>query len=328
MFDLQALDALKEAARAHDCDWRVLAAIAHVESGGRAATVVDGREMPLIRWEGHYFHKLLPREKRKEAVAAGLASPKAGAVPNPSVQSERYRMLARAKAIDHDAAVSSCSWGIGQVMGSHWRLLGYGSPGELEAEACSGAAGQVRLMVRFIEVNGLFDAIRAGNLNAFFRAYNGPGYKRWGYPEAYARAWSKWGSEPLYDMPLGFADLPPEPEPIDAPELVVLDALRENGSRTIAHADSIRRDSLWSRVTTLPAGMSLTSVLYFVRGLPGWLIALVVLGLFALALIFWIEWRQAHAASKVCAARVDDARSGRNVSRLADLRAVLGGGRR
>jgi hypothetical protein len=93
--------------------------------------------------------------------AKGLASPKAGAVKNPASQAARWRLLEEAMAIDRAAALQSVSWGIGQVMGSHWKALGYDSVEALVAEArdrCFG--GQVRLMLRFLEANGLIQRSR------------------------------------------------------------------------------------------------------------------------------------------------------------------------
>lgn len=152
-------------------------AVVMTESAGKVSSQVGVRQEPLIRWEGHYFFKLLPASKRKAAVAAGLASPKAGAIKNPSSQVERYRLLERAKQIDEDAALMSCSWGIGQVMGSHWEALGYASVQEFVETARKGFDGQLELMLRFIEKNGLLDELQRQDASGFARGYNGPNYK-------------------------------------------------------------------------------------------------------------------------------------------------------
>ena len=75
--------------------------------------------MPLIRWEGHYFYQRVPRGLRRRALEEGLAHPNAGGVKNPKSQQGRYDLLERAKRVDEAAALSSCSWGLGQVMGAH-----------------------------------------------------------------------------------------------------------------------------------------------------------------------------------------------------------------
>ncbi len=139
MFDQPTLRAIGALAARMDLEQAALLAIAEVESGGRAFAMVDGRREPLIRFEGHYFDRLLSRQNRAVARKAGLASPKAGAVANPASQAARWRLLARAVEIDAVAAYSSVSWGVGQVMGSHWAWLGFGSVTELVNLCRSGA---------------------------------------------------------------------------------------------------------------------------------------------------------------------------------------------
>lgn len=171
-----------------------LLAIAEVESAGKAFATVGGRKEPLIRFEGHYFDRRLPAEKRAGAWAAGLADPKAGAVKNPSAQAARWALLARAAAIDHKAAHESVSWGLGQVMGAHWAWLGYADVDALVAEARAGIGGQTALMARYIDKAGLTDAIRKRDWAAFARGYNGPDYKRHGYDRKIAAAYAKYAA--------------------------------------------------------------------------------------------------------------------------------------
>lgn len=192
MFDAAARRAIARTARDLGVEPAALLAVAEVESGGRAHAPVAGRDEPLIRFEGHYFHRLLRGRARARAVADGLASPRAGAVRNPRTQAARWAMLARARAIDSDAADQSVSWGLGQVMGANWRALGYASVGALVREARSGTGGQVALMARFVRANGLTGALRRRDWRAFARAYNGPGYAKHGYHTRMARAYRRW----------------------------------------------------------------------------------------------------------------------------------------
>ena len=55
--------------------------------------MVDGRDEPLIRFEGHYFDKRLSDADRARARADGIASPVAGEVANPASQEARWRLL-------------------------------------------------------------------------------------------------------------------------------------------------------------------------------------------------------------------------------------------
>jgi len=195
MFSKETRREIEKAAREAGIEPAALLAIAEVESGGRAFATIAGRKEPLIRFEGHYFDRLLDETQRAAARAKGLASPVAGAIKNPASQAARWRLLEEAIAIDRDAALQSVSWGIGQVMGSHWTALGYACPEDLAAEARSGVGGQVRLMLRFLAANGLLPVIRAHDWAAFARAYNGPRYKVQRYDSRIAAAYDRFARE-------------------------------------------------------------------------------------------------------------------------------------
>lgn len=172
-----------------------LLAICAVESGGRAFAEIGGRKEPLIRFEGHYFDRLLPDAARQKARSMGLANPKAGAVKNPRWQADRWALLRRARSIDDDVALQSVSWGIGQVMGAHWRVLGYSSPQALVRQARSGVGGQVRLMVKFIQTNGLLVYLQRHDWAGFAYRYNGPAFRRNRYDAKMAQAYARYASQ-------------------------------------------------------------------------------------------------------------------------------------
>lgn len=171
-----------------DIEPAALLAVAEVESGGTVFARIGGRDEPLIRFEGHYFDKRLPMPKRMTARGAGLASPLAGGVPNPRSQKARWALLERAAAIDRQAAYESVSWGIGQVMGAHWKALGFAGIDELVETARKGVDGQADLMVRYIRHAGLMPALAAHDWAAFARGYNGPAYRRYAYHTKLAAA--------------------------------------------------------------------------------------------------------------------------------------------
>jgi len=160
-----------------------LLAVCQVECGGLATAGVNGRNEPLIRFEGHYFDRLLSQDKRRIARQEGLSSPVAGAIANPASQAARWALLAAAEEIDRQAALESTSWGIGQVMGANWQALGYASVDALVAEARASVTGQARLMVRFLVCNGLIAVLNSGDWPAFARRYNGPDWEQHRYAE-------------------------------------------------------------------------------------------------------------------------------------------------
>ena len=191
MFDKATEREIARVARGMGVEPAALMAVAEVESAGRVSARIEGRDEPLIRFEGHYFHRLLPNAKRRRAVRAGLASPHAGAVRNPRTQKGRWRMLERARRIDRAAADASTSWGLGQVMGANWRKLGYPSVAALVEETRSGVGGQVRLMARFVRAHGLDKSLRQKDWRGFARAYNGPAFAKNRYDTRMAAAYRR-----------------------------------------------------------------------------------------------------------------------------------------
>lgn len=188
---------LKQARSLHDVAARykvelaALVAVINVESGGQIfATDVDANA-PVIRWEGHYFYRLLKGADRTEAVLQGLAAERAGAVKNPRSQKARYDILEAGMQIDRDAALSSISIGVGQVMGSHWQSLGFSSPRAMFEFAESGLAGQVEIMLRYINKFDLKDEMERHDWSGFARGYNGPAYAKHGYHTKLARAYGE-----------------------------------------------------------------------------------------------------------------------------------------
>ena len=183
---------IAQVARLYGLEPALLLAICEVESGGHAFAMVEGRREPLIRFEGHWFDRLIADpEKRAAARAAGLSSPKAGAIANPRTQKGRWALLARAEAIDRQAALQSVSWGLGQVMGFHWKALGFASVDDMVEEARSGIGGQAGLVMRFLSANDLIAPLRARKWQEFARRYNGPGYRQNRYDTKLAAAFRR-----------------------------------------------------------------------------------------------------------------------------------------
>lgn len=193
MFDTSTIRTIENVARERNLHAPTLVAVVEAESNGVPFTKVDGRNVPLVRIEGHYFDRLVPASKQKQARAAGLASPKAGVVKNPKSQADRYRMFQLMCDIDKDAAIMSCSWGVGQVMGVHWQKLGFGSASEFHTFIMSGLRSQVEVMVRFIENAGLIDELKRQDWAGFARIYNGPRYRDNKYDTKMAAAYARYG---------------------------------------------------------------------------------------------------------------------------------------
>ncbi len=201
MFDTKTIAAIAPIAEKLDVPLASLLAVIEVESGGRSFATVNGKLEPLIRFEGHYFDRFLKGDALLQARAEGLANPKAGKIRNPRSQVGRWRFLARAIKINRIAALSSVSWGVGQVMGAHWQWLGYGSADALAREARSGLVGQVSVMARYIDKSGLAYALRQQDWTAFARTYNGPAYRKNKYDEKMRLACQRFQKELKVALP-------------------------------------------------------------------------------------------------------------------------------
>lgn len=191
MLSVTQINEVERRAKELHIEPEALLAFIEVESAGQVFATVKGAQVPLIRWEGHYFDRLVKQNARAQARAEGLASPTAQAIKNSSDQAKRYAMLDRAKAIDYDAAVMSASWGLLQVMGEHWKVLGYKSAKDFEQQVMSGFKGQLDAGVRYLEKFNVVDPIRRKDWSAAARIYNGKNYKKFEYDTKMAAAYKR-----------------------------------------------------------------------------------------------------------------------------------------
>lgn len=195
--DIQA--ACERQARDLNVPVSYLLAFIEVESNGRV--FIRGTTFPKIRWEGHYFYRRLEGDARAEAVGRRLASRDAGGIGNPRDQNARYSLLHDARSLcekydlDPDLANECISIGLGQVMGAHWRRLGYRNAAHMLDVAQEGAAAQIDMMIRYVREWGLLDALRRGDWKELAHGYNGPGYRKNRYDEKLEEAAMRYAAE-------------------------------------------------------------------------------------------------------------------------------------
>lgn len=165
-------------------------AVITVEAAGSG---FDKAGRPKALFERHHFYKHLKDAPglQAQAVGAGLAYPKWGEKPYPKGSDAVYAEIEAACAIDEEAALLSTSWGLGQIMGSNFKLAGCKSVNEMVEEAKESEAGQVRQMAAFIKSAGLTDELAAKDWAKFARGYNGPQYAQNQYDQKLAAAYAK-----------------------------------------------------------------------------------------------------------------------------------------
>lgn len=165
-------------------------AVLEVEAAGAG---FDKRGRPKALFERHHFFrnlKALP-DQQAEAVAAGLAYPKWGEKPYPKGSDAVYDEIERACSINEDAALLSTSWGLGQIMGFNYRMIGRPSVLAMVTEAMDSEVGQLRQVAAFLCASGLQDALMTRNWAKVARGYNGPGYAKNAYDVKLAKAYAK-----------------------------------------------------------------------------------------------------------------------------------------
>jgi len=150
-----------------------LMAVSAVESSGENFWTLGGREVPPIRPEAH--PDISSRSWNPELAARTRA--------------EAWSQYERMKRLDQRAAAEATSWGPFQIMGFHWRAMGFPSV-EAFVDAMDGPDddGQMDTFVAFVKRDpNLLRAIRRGDWDAWETRYNGGGYGG-----AYARKIRDW----------------------------------------------------------------------------------------------------------------------------------------
>jgi hypothetical protein len=172
----------------HDigCGEDELHAVLDVETSGSG---YDKSGRLKMLYEPHKFYGLLKGAALATAVAQGLAYPKQGTQPYPS---DSYPRLIKAMQIDEVAALKSCSWGLGQIMGGNHVAAGYDNVEKMVQAFIDSEAAQLEGMVDFIKANHLDDELRTHNWAAFARGYNGPNYKVNAYDTKLAARYAFW----------------------------------------------------------------------------------------------------------------------------------------
>lgn len=158
-----------------------LKAIKEVESNGDGFIKNnEGKMIPKILFERHImFKRLRDHTPLKSADLAAkypdLVNPSSGGYRGGLAEHER---LAKAITIDRISALESASWGAYQIMGFHWKNLGYKSVQEF-VNAAYTEKGQLEMFVKFIKQSSmLIKALKANNWPEVARLYNGASYAK------------------------------------------------------------------------------------------------------------------------------------------------------
>jgi len=179
-------------AKALGIEVAALRAVIEVECKGSGFNT-DGT--PVILFERHVMRQRLIANKRDidlnliSVERPDLCSKSTGAY---GLYSAQHGRLNAAAQYHRDSALESASWGIGQVMGYHWKALEYPSLQAFINAMYKDEASQLDAMCRYIKVNNLVNALKNKDWKAFARGYNGAAYAKNSYDVKLGNAYKKW----------------------------------------------------------------------------------------------------------------------------------------
>jgi hypothetical protein len=179
------------AARKLGIEEAAIRAVNEVESAGKGFQA-DGR--PIILFERHVFYDRLKQIGINPAPIAvkspNICNPVRGGYSGGPAE---YTRLASAQHVDVGTAYESASWGAFQIMGYHWKDLGYSEWDEFISCMETDEASQLDAFVRFILADaGLLAALRAKKWTTFAKGYNGPNYAANLYDVKLSRAYDRY----------------------------------------------------------------------------------------------------------------------------------------
>ena len=93
--------------------------------------------------------------------------------------------------IDEEAAISSASWGLFQIMGFNHKICGCDTVGEFVSKMKENEGAQLDLFTAFVQSNKLDSYLREKDWAGFARRYNGPAYAENKYDEKLKSAYEK-----------------------------------------------------------------------------------------------------------------------------------------
>lgn len=169
-------------ARGYNLELAAVKAVNQVESHG-SGFLIDGR--PKILFEGHVFWRQLVERNIQPANYVNNET------KNVLYQkwtrrfyeggAGEYNRLEKAATITSDpkfreAAYCSASWGAFQIMGYHFKSLGYPSIDDFVSKMYESEREHLNAFGKFLDVNHLIRFLQSKNWASFARAYNGPSY--------------------------------------------------------------------------------------------------------------------------------------------------------
>lgn len=169
-----------------------------------AGSGFDKHGRPKMLFEPHIFFRLLgPTKARSLAVAQGLAYEKWKPKGYPP---DSYPRLQSAMKINHEIALMSASWGLGQIMGFNHANAGYVTASAMVRDFMEDEDNHLEAMIRILKSFKIDDDLHNHNWHKIENVYNGGGFNG-AYAGKMARAFERW--QKIKDTPWK-----PDPDPV------------------------------------------------------------------------------------------------------------------
>ncbi len=191
---------MDEALNLLDIDGASVWSVISVETSG-VGFLSDRR--PKILFERHVFSRLT--KGKYDESHPDISNPQPGGY-GPS-GAHQYERLWDAMALDHDAALMSSSWGLGQVMGFNFQAAGFAGVEEMVSAMKDSEGDQLMAMMRFVKNMGLDGPLREKDWQAFARGYNGQEYAEKEYDRKLESFHDNYSRDGLPDLDVRAAQL-------------------------------------------------------------------------------------------------------------------------
>jgi len=177
------LTQIHDLANSNGYPFAALNSVIRVESSGHGFSPLTGRI--IIQFEPTWFKREFADWKNHSDGHTWVNN----GVGN---QTDEWKAFNDAFAINANAAMEATSIGLMQVMGFHWKDLGFTSVGAMWDFAKESEANQVALGIRFIKTIPKLDtALKNKDWATFAYYYNGSGYAKFNYDSRLATEYQK-----------------------------------------------------------------------------------------------------------------------------------------
>jgi hypothetical protein len=189
---------------------REIWAVATVESVGHGFIPGDGR--PALLFEAHWFSKLTGGVW--DASHPNISSPTWDTSLYGAAGAHQYDRLAEAMALNREAALQAATWGMFQILGTNFALVGFENVDSFVAAICDSEGWHLTAFAEYCGAQNLVHFLAGHDWENFKLGYNGTGTDDYAAKLAAAYAQVVY---PPPGMPAGSTPAPPPPAPTPTP---------------------------------------------------------------------------------------------------------------